>query len=204
MKPKWAAIALSAALLTAAAGCASLRGLRSAAGCPVFAVPAALVPGPLPLHVRMRFRADDHEAVVDVVAARDGEDLRIIGLAPFGPRLFTLRQVGQGLEGSPSAPFGTFPPPSWVFDALQRSFWITAPAPPAAGRGSRWEWAGERVSEVVEADGKRRREFTRPDDDGAAVIEYPAPTDQESDPIVMHNSWCGFEAKLLPIGDRRP
>ncbi len=204
MKPKWAAIALSAALLSAAASCASLRDMRSAGHCPVVAVSAALVPGPLPLHVRMRFRADDREAAVDVVAARDGENVLIIGLAPFGPRVFTVRQVGQTLESSTSAPFGTFPPPSWVFDALQRSFWITAPVPPAAGPGSRWEWEGERVSEVLDADGKRRREFTQPGDDGAAVIEYPASTDQESDPIVMHNSWCGFEAKLLPIGDRRP
>jgi hypothetical protein len=152
----------------------------------------------------MRLRADDREAAVDVVAARQGEDLVIIGLAPFGPRLFTLRQVGRTLEDSTSAPFGTFPPPSWIFDALQRSFWITAPVPPAAASASRWEWAGERVREVLGADGERRREFTRPGDDGAAVIEYPAPTDQESDPIVMHNSWCGFEAKLLPIRNRRP
>ena len=203
MTSRCIAVTLSAALL---------MGVSAARVSPAFAarLTAPSPPYPwkpfssaLPLRAQMRFWAEEREAALDVVAVRDGEDLLIVGLAPFGPRLFTLRQVGRTRKLSfgaarnvPAADLGLRCAPPHLLDHAARA---------GSGR-ARFELGvgGRAVSEVLGTDGERQRAFGRSDDDGGAVIEYPPPTDQESDAIVMRNTWCGFEAKVLPIGDRRP
>ncbi|MBW2695202.1 MAG: DUF3261 domain-containing protein [Deltaproteobacteria bacterium] len=184
--------------------CATLLGWRPTQGCPVVPVSSAELPEHATLRARMRIRSGDAEVGLEVVARAQSGELVVVGLAPYGPRLFTVHQREREYDvetvGS-SARLRVLA--HWVMDALHRAYWIgPASSDPGGASQPRFVWAGERVLES-EHDGQRRRVFLRAGSDSAApgvTIDYSRPP--ASGRAVIHNRWCGYEAVVAILDEQ--
>ena len=189
-----AALGVAAALagLPACAG----RG-RAAAGCPVEPMSVAELADALPLRVQMHLSGGESASGLEAVASFESGELVVIGLGPFGMRLFVIRQPNGAPHVEERASSRLGPPPLWVFDALHRIFWIRAPGGSASNG---WEHGGERVAEGRQG-GRRWRRFARPGRGGeGVVIEYPGEAESGSRAsITIRNPWCGYEGRVVAL-----
>jgi len=189
-----AALGLAAAWagLLACAG----RG-RAVAGCPVEPMSVAGFADALPLRVQMRLSGAKSASGLEAVASLESGELVVIGLGPFGMRLFMIRQPDGAPRVEERASPRLGPPPLWVFDALYRIFWIRAPGGSASPG---WEHGGERVAEGYQ-DGRRWRRFARPGGGGeGVVIEYPGEAESGGGAsITIRNPWCGYEGRVVAL-----
>jgi len=191
----------AALALLLALGCASLAGAPAGRGCAVVPVATSELPAHLSLRVRLTVLAGGERSSLEIVARRSGDALVIVGLAPYGPTLFTLRQQDRALvvQGAASRELG--PLPLWVADALHRVYWIR---PPPGLAAAAWQREGERIRQRSEA-GQLRREFAPA---GAAAdsppvsIQYPA---AGGEPVIeIHNPRCGYDARLVTLEGADP
>ena len=184
-------------------GCAgfSLRPDRGA--CPVVPVATSALPQGLLLRSRVRLVGRDQELHLEVVAQATSEELVVVGLTPFGMRLFAVRQRGQELSTETLSDGESGRAALWVDDALHRIYWIDRPEAPAQGDPRSWEREGERVSDWLEAGHLRRREFARAGADPASArvsIDYPGTSGGVAAPgISIDNPWCGYEAVWITL-----
>jgi hypothetical protein len=190
----------AALALLLALGCAGSAGAPAGPGCAVVPVATPELPADVSLRVRMTVVAGGTSSSLEAVARRSGGALVIVGLAPYGPTLFTLRQQGRTLsvEGAASRELGLLP--LWVADALHRVYWIRPPAE----SGADWEREGERIRQRSEA-GRLLREFApsgAAPDSPRVSIQYPAAGGNGV--IEIHNPRCGYDARLVTVEGAGP
>jgi hypothetical protein len=190
--PIWAAVLP----LVGTLACATLFGWRPREGCPVVPVSSADLPEHATLRARMQIRSGDAEIGLEVVARAQPGELVVVGLAPYGPRVFTVHQRDQEfyVETMDSSARSRALA-NWVMDALHRAYWIgETSADPGGALQPQFVWAGERVLES-EHDGQRRRVFVRA---GSASADPGVTIDYSHQPAsgraVINNRWCGYEA----------
>jgi hypothetical protein len=199
MKAAAARIAL-AVLVGYGTGCALLKSGRRPEGCPVAPVAVARLADRLPLRARMRLTGPGLDIGLETIASLEGEALVVVGLAPYGIRLFAIRQRGGEAEILDDRSASAAAAPVWAMDALHRSLWIQAPDTVGRGRDVSWERAGETVRDRVAEDGRRNREFTRPRGHGRVSIEYPVlGSGSEPEAIAIRNPWCGYEGRIVVL-----
>lgn len=120
--------ALLAVALALATGSCARPGPQGVA-CAIEPVPLERMAATLPLHARLRFLEGGGEIPVDAVAVRESESVVVVGLTPFGMRLFTARVEETGVRVETTRWSRIGPPPEFVWDALRRAFWDGAAAP---------------------------------------------------------------------------
>lgn len=156
----------------------------------------------------MRLDFDDQELHLETVADRVSDGVVVVGLAPYGIRVFAVHQRGR--EAEVEARYRALERIAlWTLDALHRAYWIESPLR-AAADPSRWIRQGERVSEWRKGGRLVRREFGSTDRGRAHTvvsIDYAAADGNASEPgIRIRNPWCGYEALLITAesSDARP
>lgn len=184
-------------------GCGHLSDAFGQPHCPVQWVRSEALAGHAGLRARMSLHVHDHEVNLEVVARHLPDRLAVVGLTPYGIRLFAVTQR----EG-PAAPKVEADSVAlrrlavFVMDALHRVFWI---GPEVAGAettdGAVFAWGTERIEEAVGSDGRRRRLFRdrRSSADVGVTIDYPSPSAAEGTTIEVINDWCGYEAIIAPF-----
>lgn len=185
-----------AALAFLALGCATSVNPPGGPDCVVVPVPASDLPADLSLRTRMTLVAGETPVHLETVARSTDDGLVVVGLAPYGLRLFTLRQRGRAFSVEGAAGRDPGPVPLWVADALHRIYWIQ---PPPGLAVDCWERAGERVSER-RGRGGLRREFASvgaAPDSRPVSIRYPGRTGPRV--IEIHNPHCGYAARVVTL-----
>lgn len=184
-------------------GCAHLSDAFGQPHCPVQWVRSEALADHAGLRVRMRLHAQDHEVNLEVVARRLPDRLALVGLTPYGIRLFAVTQEEGPTEPKIEADSVALRRLAvFVMDALHRVFWI---GPDVAGAGTTdgaaFAWGTERVEEAVGPDGRRRRLFRdhRSPADAGVTIDYPSPSAAVGTTIEVVNDWCGYEAIIAPF-----
>jgi len=185
-------------------GCAGF-GQMLPPHCPVELVASEDLPADLWLRAKVRFAINDESVAVEAVARSGPDGLALAGIAPYGASLFALRQSGRDVSVESAATREQRYLAYFTLDALDRAYWIEAPA---GGVDASWTRAGERVSDTTR-DGVRRRVFSRSDADppghgdrpDAVTIEYPR---EAGGSLRIHNPWCGYEAIIVSIDAAGP
>lgn len=193
-------------LLAGPLACAWLPLSPRREGCPVVPVSSAQLPPDASLRAKVEMRIDDREIGFEVVARTQSEQLIVVGLAPYGARLFSVQQRGTELEVDAGSSRRLRHLALWVMDALHRAYWIGPAAVPRSDDGSTdFVWAGERVSESREGGG-RRRTYTRVGSGSAApgvTIDYPPESVGGPErALKIHSAWCGYDAAIAILDDR--
>jgi hypothetical protein len=150
----------------------------------------------------MRFTIKSEEAHLEVVARRAQGELLVVGIAPYGVRLFAVHQRGREIrvEGASSREFEHLA--LWTLDALHRSVWIRAPADAGSDPVVSWMRENERVTESVVA-GVRQREFSRAHTSATVQVHYAAPA-AATPRIEVLNPWCGYDVVIAVVDSAGP
>lgn len=200
---------LPALLTLLCVGCAGIPFRSDRGVCPVVPEATGDLPEGLLLRSRVHLVGQGKDLRLEVVAQATPEELVVVGLMPFGMRLFTVRQWDRELavETLSDREFGRTA--LWVMDALHRIYWIEPPQASAHGDVRSWEREGERVSDRLGAGLLRRREFAGAGADPAAArvsIDYPDPGGGAvaagtgtGAGISIDNPWCGYEAVWITL-----
>ena len=168
-------------------------------------VASSELPAPLLLRTRMQIAAGEHSLRLETVAESSEEGLMMLGFAPYGVRLFAVRQRDRELspEGLATSQLDSLA--LWTADILNRVFWIQSPGEAVPDGPTRWSREGERVTEWREKGRLRRREFEREGAEPSAErvsIDYPQGADGDGAAgIEVRNPWCGYEAVVVPLHD---
>src|SRR5271166_5707214 len=132
------ALVMGAALAAPFSGCATLGLALSRAlpdrgrECPGPLVPPEEVPGDFILRQNVRVEGEDLEWALTLVSQKRGPTLVLVGLDPFGAKLFTLTQ--RGTEVTVERPRGRLPlPPVNLLRDLQRARFGRPGTPPEPG-----------------------------------------------------------------------
>jgi hypothetical protein len=123
---------LAAGLCLLATACALQHPLREADGIeyPGELVPSDEIPGNFLMRQNLRFVAGDREGSLEVVIQKHCAEILVIGLTPFGSRVFTIRQHGTEVSAESHLP-GTWPfPPQNVLIDIHRVYFLPTPSPP--------------------------------------------------------------------------
>jgi len=178
-------------------------------GCPVVPVSSMDLPASTRLRARVRIGVGDRVLGLEVIARKGPEELVVVGLAPHGTRLFSVRQRGREIEVEPaSSPQMKSRQMEhlalWLMDALHRGLWIEPAAGSRRQDGASWSWQGEHVVERLR-EGRWWREFRRAGDAGnvaPVAIEYRAePHLGGESGFEIRNTWCGYEALIIPLNE---
>lgn len=151
--------------------------------------------------------AGPHEESFEVAVQLQGEELRLVGLAPWGGVAFVLTQRGETLEFDNRLPDGvTLPfPPRFVLQDFSRAFLFDAVVPwGTAGVGTEQaEVAGERVTERWADEALMERRFERLDGEpaGAIVVSYEGGMVAGRPParVRLHNAWFGYTIEVTTL-----
>jgi hypothetical protein len=121
---KGAVLALGAALVGAALGCAQLAMLRPLPrACPGELVPVAEMGPDFSLQARYRVRSRGREEALALVAEKRGERLVLLGLDPLGTLVFSLVQEGREVRRERHLrPLFPFPPENALRDLERARF----------------------------------------------------------------------------------
>ena len=184
-----------AIILLLLVNCTGTRMPGYRAGCPAEIASTKDLPNGLSLRARVRIRAGGHDVAFQAVAQKTSEELIVVGITPYGTRLFELRQRGRRLTVEPDAPEELRIVATYALDALYRAYWIEPP-----GEATSWDRNGERISESRgEAGGRREyrrtgwgtgfRPVTIAYDDAAG---FPGAQGAK-----IENPWCGYRATII-------
>lgn len=188
---------LTASLLLSS--CAGIGSWVRPPHCPVAPVATAEL-SDVELRAHMRFTIKSEEAHLEAIARSTQGELRIVGIASYGIRLFAIHQRGQEIrvEGALSPKFEQLA--LWTLDALHRSIWIQAPTNAGDSPVVSWQRENERVTESNEA-GERHREFSRARASAPVRVHYSRPA--AASRIEIQNPWCGYDAVIAIIDSAR-
>ncbi len=194
---------LASALL--GTGCLHLPGrARAIPDCPGEWVSTAAIAGDFLVRQRLLVTRGDRVFALHLVAQKHGDELLLLGLHPFGAKLFTLRQLGleTSVEALP-APVLEVPPLNVLRDFHRARFLGVVSA---AADGSFEERRGDTlVREGHEAGRLRWRSFQRLTGDPAGVVElrFDAPSEETegSDRVTIENGWCGYRAEFTTLSE---
>ena len=139
--------------------------------------------------------AAGHEIAFQAVAQKRAEELIIVGITPYGTRLFELRQRGRRFTVEPDASVKIRIVATYALDALHRAYWIQPP-----GEATSWDQNGERVSESRdEAGGHReyRRTGWRTSFRSVTIVYDDAAGFPGAQGAKIENPWCGYRATII-------
>jgi hypothetical protein len=190
MRPAWR---IAAALVVGFVDLGCRAPIRSA-DCLVMPVSVQALPVDTFVRARMRVVVEDREIPLEVIARSQSEDLVIVGLAPYGLRLFELTQRGESLSVESAVSSEMHRLALFVADALHRVHWIRPRGPSAV-----WLRSGERINDT-RAKGERHREFERehgPPGSAPVTIRYAAAYGPGAQKIEIDNPWCGYRAVVV-------
>jgi hypothetical protein len=192
----------------AVAGCAG----RSTASLPAY--PGHLRP---PIEVRPDFmlrqhlqaRYGDEEFEFDVVLQKRGDELVLLGLAPYGGKAFALTQRGTTFEAESFVPMRLPFPPRHILNDIHRVFLRGSGLDDRRPDGRHEsEEHGERLLEVWHDARLVVRTFERldGDPDGRIRIDYQGPTPAgglTSPRILLRNEWFDYELRITNLEQHR-
>lgn len=189
-------------------GCASGRVWWRGDACAVVPVDVSALPAEMNLRARMRVVAASREVGFDVVVQRsvDAEELRVVGLALPGTRLFALRQVGRDFILPPETDRVMRSLAAWTMDALHRGLFVAPPSTVSTAGPIRWRYAGEMVEQEHTEDSWTRTFRPSAGKRNAPVIsiEYrPDPDGSRAEEYTIQNPECGYEAIVVLLGSTR-
>jgi uncharacterized protein DUF3261 len=195
---------LASALL--GAGCLHLPGRpRAIPDCPGEWVSTQAIAGDFLLRQRLIVTRGDGVFALHLVAQKRGDELLLLGLHPFGAKLFTLRQ--RGLETSVDAvpaPALEVPPLNVLRDLHRARFLGLA----SAGADGSFEEQrdGTEIRELHEGGRLLRRSFQRLDADPPGVVElrFESAPAEGGDRVTIENGWCGYRAELTTLAEEAP
>jgi hypothetical protein len=196
------ALLLAPALLGAA--CAQWPGRgRSVPDCPGELASTEAIAGDFLVRQRLLVSRGDQVVALQLVAQKRGDELLLLGLHPFGAKLFTLRQRGleTSVEAAP-APALEVPPLNVLRDFHRVRFLGVTDA--GADGTFQEERGGTEILEVREAGRPRRRTFRRLAGEPSGVVElhFEAPSAAEGIArVVIENGWCGYRAVLTTLSE---
>ena len=154
-------------LLTAS--CAGTGHLSQLKNCPVTPMAVKDLPQGLLLRARVRMIASNREASFEVIAHATPKELTLVGIAPYGMRLFEIRQSGLEFHQTTSASAKAQVLAIFSADALYRAYWIEPP-----GQEESWVRDGETVTDSDKGS-RRRRSFQQkggPSGSSHVTIDY--------------------------------
>jgi hypothetical protein len=190
-----------------AAGCGG-RSHSTPAEYPGHLRPPSEVAVSFMLRQHLRARYDGKESSFDAVLQKRGDELVLLGLAPYGGRAFVLTQRGEHYEAEKFVPVRLPFPPRHILNDIHRVFLRGTALGQRLPDGTHsFEEHGERVVERWEGGRLRVRTFERLDGTPAGTIdvdfqsEVPpggiAPTE-----IVLRNGWFGYELHIATVEQR--
>ena len=193
------------ALGAAGTACVHASGLaRAIPECPGDWVATQALPGDFLLRQQMLVTRGNRVFALHLVAQKRGDELLLLGLHPFGAKLFTLRQHGleTSVEALP-APLLEVPPLNVLRDLHRARFLGLAGTD---GDGTFVERRdGTEVREHREGGRLRWRRFRRLDGDPEGVVElrFDAPSAETGggDRVTIENGWCGYRAELTTVSE---
>ena len=139
--------------------------------------------------------AAGHEVAFQAVAQKTAEELIVVGITPYGTRLFELRQSGRRFTVEPDESVELRIVATFALDALYRAYWIEPPSETTS-----WDRNGERISESHDEAG-RRREYRRTDWStgfrSVTIVYDDAAGFPEAQGAKIKNPWCGYRATII-------
>lgn len=198
------ALLLASALL--GTGCLNLPGrARAVPDCPGEWVSTRAIAGDFLLRQSLVVTRGDRVFALHLVAQKRGDELLLLGLHPFGARLFTLRQLGleTSVDAAPASVLDV--PPLNVLRDLHRARFLGLAS---AGSDGTFEEHrdGTEIRELRERGRLRRRSFRRLAGDPAGVVELsfdaPAAESGGADRVTIENGWCGYRAELTTLSEQ--
>jgi hypothetical protein len=181
-------------------GCLHLPGRsRAVPECPGEWVSSEAIPGDFLLRQRWRVAQGYETWSLEVVAQKRGGELVVVGLHPFGAKLFTLRQRGleTSVDAAPSPALEV--PPRNVLRDLHRARFL---AIEGAGADGCFEERrdGTEIRECHQAGRLRSRSFQRLASDPAGFVtlrfEEPSESSEGAERVTIDNGWCGYRAEV--------
>lgn len=172
---------------------------RAVPECPGEWVSSEAIAGDFLLRQRWRIARGDETWSLEVVAQKRGDELVIVGLHPFGAKLFTLRQRGleTSVEAVPAPALEV--PPLNVLRDLHRARFLTIEGAGADGRFEQ-QRNGTEIRERHEAGRLRWRSFRRLAGDPAGRVtlrfEEPSESSEGAERVTIDNEWCGYRAEI--------
>lgn len=160
------------------------------------------------LRQRLQARYRDEEAAFDAVLQKHGEELVLLGLAPYGGRAFVMTQRGGRFETRKFIPMKLPFPARHILNDVHRVFFRGSGLVERRADGRHaFEEHGERVVEVWREGRLVTRTFERLDGEppGRIRIEYEGtvPPDGVASPrIVVRNGWFGYELRIENLEQR--
>ena len=189
--------AISMIWVLLAASCAGTGHPSLLENCPVTPMAVKDLPQGLLLRARVRMSARNHEASFEVIAHATTKELTLVGIAPYGMRLFEMQQSGLGFHQTTSASAEAQVLAILTADALYRAYWIEPP-----GQKNSWVRDGETITDS-DTGSKRRRSFVQkggPPGSGHVTIDYDHESSADDAPGArIENPWCGYRAVVVPL-----
>ena len=134
--------AISMIWVLLAASCAGTGHPSLLENCPVTPMAVKDLPQGLLLRARVRMSARNHEASFEVIAHATTKELTLVGIAPYGMRLFEIQQSGLEFHQTTSASAEAQGLAIFTADALYRAYWIEPP-----GQKNSWVRDGETITD---------------------------------------------------------
>lgn len=192
----------AAALLLLALVSSACRHLparaRAIPDCPGQWVGTEAIAGDFVLRQRVRIEAAGRVVSLQLVVQKRGGELVLVGLHPFGAKLFTVRQRGLEVRVDAAPPPVLEVAPLNLLRDLHRERFLGLATSGADGsfRGERdgtvirEEWAGGRL---------RWRSFERlaADPPGRVELRFEEPEEAgEAARVTVDNRWCGYRSEI--------
>lgn len=161
------------------------------------------------LRQRLVARYGERESAFDVVLQKRGDELVLVGLAPYGGRAFALTQRGATVETKKFVPMRLPFAPRHILNDIHRVFLRGSPPGTRRPDGTHaLHEPGERVEERWRDGRLRSRTFERLDGEPAGRIrityEGPIPPGGLTSPhIRLHNGWFGYTLHIDNLEQRR-
>lgn len=193
-----------AIILLLSLSCASFRAPSLPSNCPVEPLANEDRPEHLSLRARVRMEAASREINFQAVAQITAESFVLVGITPYGTRLFKLTQNDGKFSADPALPVEYQTLSLYTADALIRTFLIHPP-----GGAKSWTRAGEQITDTLQA-GKERRVYRpaqREPGSPNVTIDYDDGSTLEGmQGATIENSWCDYRAKivLLAVDEKGP
>jgi len=199
--------AWTAAMLQAAA-CAAAHPLPSTASdYPTPAVDVGSLPGNFLLRQTLVVKYKDQTRSFDVVLQKEGNELLLVGLGPFGTKAFVLSQNGTKVDYRSYLPVQLPFPPQYVLNDIFRTYFLGVGGGPLANGSHEVERGGEQISEVWENGRLLERRFVRSAQDppGAIEIRYVGGmVDGRPPPLIeFDNGWLGYHLSIATISEEK-
>ncbi len=139
---------------------------------------------------RVTFMRGETESSMLAVVQKQGSELILLGLTPFGSRAFMIRQQGVNFEVQSFVPQPFPVPPRFVLLDVHRVNFMHAGEGTADGVRTA-ERAGERIEERWRDGALRERRFLREGYEAPIVVDFGSDSE-----VSLRNGWLRYQLKI--------